>query len=75
MYSAKLCSEENENVPKKVSTQQRQKGYYEEEPTRTKNITPTILEFHKNKMFVLVNKNDHTWVFMLFLLLVLFELL
>jgi hypothetical protein len=45
-----------------------QKGYNEEEPARTKNITPTILEFPKNMMFVLVNKNVPTWVFVLFLM-------
>jgi hypothetical protein len=33
----------------------RQKGYNEEEPAGTKIITPTILEFPKNMMFVLVN--------------------
>jgi hypothetical protein len=32
-----------------------QKGYNEEEPARTENITPAILEFPKNKIFVLVN--------------------
>jgi hypothetical protein len=45
-----------------------QKGYNEEEPAWTKNITPVILEFPKNKIFVLVNQNVFTGVFALFLM-------
>jgi hypothetical protein len=33
----------------------KQKGYNEEEPAGTKNITPKILGFPKDMMFVLVN--------------------
>ncbi len=64
-YFFSFCSNPEVYV---IIYQYKQKGYNEEEPAWTKNITPAILEFPKNKIFVLVNQNVFTGVFALFLM-------